>query len=124
MERAATLTDRTALTTAGSRSGHPSRVLDATLAAIDQVMINGSDVSAGQRGGDEGNRTPNPRLAKAVLCRLSYVPRVPEGPSRQDVTRPARAVGGAVSWWWPRARGRPDASCGPWRTRTLRPRGR
>src|SRR4051812_19954960 len=74
-------------------------------------------VSAGQCGGDEGNRTPNPRLAKAVLCQLSYVPRVPEGPSRQDVTRPARAVGGAVSWWWPRARGRPDASCGPWRTR-------
>src|SRR3712207_6707580 len=26
-------------------------------------------------GGDEGNRTPNPRLAKAVLCQLSYVPR-------------------------------------------------
>ena len=31
--------------------------------------------SAGQRSGDEGNRTPNPRLAKAVLCQLSYVPR-------------------------------------------------
>src|SRR5207244_4393226 len=30
-----------------------------------------------QRGparGDEGNRTPNPCLAKAVLCQLSYVP--------------------------------------------------
>src|SRR5690349_14248656 len=25
-------------------------------------------------GGDEGNRTLNPRLAKAVLCQLSYVP--------------------------------------------------
>src|SRR4051794_16110965 len=25
-------------------------------------------------GGDEGNRTPNPCLAKAVLCQLSYVP--------------------------------------------------
>jgi hypothetical protein len=24
--------------------------------------------------GDEENRTPNPRLAKAVLCQLSYVP--------------------------------------------------
>jgi hypothetical protein len=24
--------------------------------------------------GDEGNRTPNPCLAKAVLCQLSYVP--------------------------------------------------
>jgi hypothetical protein len=24
--------------------------------------------------GDEGNRTPNPRLAKAVLCQLSYGP--------------------------------------------------
>ncbi len=30
--------------------------------------------SAGHAGGDEGNRTPNPRLAKAVLCQLSYVP--------------------------------------------------
>ena len=27
--------------------------------------------------GDEGNRTPNPRLAKAVLCQLSYVPEDP-----------------------------------------------
>ena len=25
-------------------------------------------------GGDEGTRTPNPRLAKAVLCQLSYAP--------------------------------------------------
>ena len=25
-------------------------------------------------GGDEENRTLNPRLAKAVLCQLSYVP--------------------------------------------------
>ena len=25
-------------------------------------------------GGDEGTRTPNPRLAKAVLYHLSYVP--------------------------------------------------
>src|SRR5665213_1070914 len=25
-------------------------------------------------GGDEGNRTPDPRLAKAVLYQLSYVP--------------------------------------------------
>src|SRR5262245_36513413 len=28
-------------------------------------------------GGDEGTRTPNPCLAKAVLCQLSYVPRKP-----------------------------------------------
>src|SRR4051794_35663240 len=34
--------------------------------------------------GDEGNRTPNPRLAKAVLCQLSYVPR----------SRPESACGG------------------------------
>ena len=33
-------------------------------------------------GGDEGNRTPNPRLAKAVLCQLSYVPRVGPGAQR------------------------------------------
>src|SRR5919206_2682612 len=30
--------------------------------------------------GDEGNRTPNPRLAKAVLCQLSYVPGWEVGP--------------------------------------------
>lgn len=37
-----------------------------------------SYLAAGERpfraGGDEGNRTPNPCLAKAVLCQLSYVP--------------------------------------------------
>ena len=38
-------------------------------------------------GGDEGNRTPNPRLAKAVLCQLSYVP---GGPSLS--LRPAGAA--------------------------------
>jgi hypothetical protein len=27
-----------------------------------------------KESGDEGNRTPNPCLAKAVLCQLSYVP--------------------------------------------------
>src|SRR5882757_1768308 len=32
-------------------------------------------------GGDEGNRTPNPRLAKAVLCQLSYVPAADPGGS-------------------------------------------
>ena len=30
--------------------------------------------SSGGLRGDEGNRTPNPCLAKAVLCQLSYVP--------------------------------------------------
>ncbi len=33
-----------------------------------------TSISAGQNGGDEETRTPNPRLAKAVLCQLSYVP--------------------------------------------------
>src|SRR6266511_3899188 len=28
-------------------------------------------------GGDEGTRTPNPCLAKAVLCQLSYAPGLP-----------------------------------------------
>ena len=37
-----------------------------------------TDISAGQNGGDEETRTPNPRLAKAVLCQLSYVPQRPE----------------------------------------------
>ena len=45
--------------------------------------------------GDEGNRTPNPRLAKAVLCQLSYVP--------ED--EPGRASG-------PWAEGRPSVRAG------------
>src|SRR6476620_10491435 len=39
-------------------------------------------------GGDEENRTLNPRLAKAVLCQLSYVP---GSPARR------RAEGGRTS---------------------------
>jgi hypothetical protein len=34
----------------------------------------GSLLNTYHHGGDEGNRTPNPCLAKAVLCQLSYVP--------------------------------------------------
>src|SRR4051794_21524941 len=41
-----------------------------------------------REGGDEGNRTPNPRLAKAVLCQLSYVPWDP---------RTRRSAGGGVA---------------------------
>ena len=47
-------------------------------------QYSGSKVAAGQCSdeeklqvrtcGDEENRTLNPRLAKAVLCQLSYVP--------------------------------------------------
>ena len=37
-------------------------------------------------GGDEETRTPNPRLAKAVLCQLSYVP---ESRLPQRLTAPA-----------------------------------
>jgi hypothetical protein len=35
------------------------------------------EATHGNNSGDEGNRTPNPRLAKAVLCQLSYVPGAP-----------------------------------------------
>ena len=42
--------------------------------------------------GDEENRTPNPRLAKAVLCQLSYVPA-----AARDITSVAgSAAGGYV----------------------------
>jgi hypothetical protein len=37
--------------------------------------------------GDEGNRTPNPRLAKAVLCQLSYVPERPSARLRLGSAR-------------------------------------
>ncbi len=55
----------------------------------------GPTMSAGAlcAGGDEGNRTPNPRLAKAVLCQLSYVPVV------EQITRSrgrARSAGGGL----------------------------
>ena len=36
-----------------------------------------SDSTGPTASGDEGNRTLNPRLAKAVLCQLSYVPGSP-----------------------------------------------
>jgi hypothetical protein len=51
-----------------------SQPLNEQLDAIDQLMIAKQAVYAGPSRGDEGNRTPNPRLAKAVLCQLSYVP--------------------------------------------------
>jgi hypothetical protein len=59
------------------------------------------DLSDGFRwshgGGDEGNRTPNPRLAKAVLCQLSYVPvSVRTLPARRERRGVASAGGGLV----------------------------
>jgi hypothetical protein len=40
--------------------------------------------------GDEGTRTPDPRLAKAVLSQLSYIPRFPwtGGPERTRTSDP------------------------------------
>jgi hypothetical protein len=35
----------------------------------------GSGATEGLSGGDDGNRTHDPLLAKQVLCQLSYVPR-------------------------------------------------
>ena len=57
-------------------------------------------------GGDKGNRTPNPRLAKAVLCQLSYVPwRVPI-----TVPREAGSAGGGLV---PQVVGADTAEAGP-----------
>ena len=42
--------------------------------------------------GDEENRTPNPRLAKAVLCQLSYVPAA----ARDTTSVAGSAAGGYV----------------------------
>jgi hypothetical protein len=36
-------------------------------------------VSIGESGGDEETRTPDPLLAKEMLCQLSYVPRSTRG---------------------------------------------
>src|SRR4051794_40645238 len=57
-----------------------------------------ASVSAGHSGGDEGNRTPNPRLAKAVLCQLSYVPVLSEDVTRSGSSRgtPGSVLGGVV----------------------------
>src|SRR4051794_37727125 len=52
--------------------------------------VSGTGGSCGRHGdrghgsGDEGNRTPNPRLAKAVLCQLSYVPGRARWPRPRD----------------------------------------
>ena len=43
-------------------------------------------------GGDEGNRTPNPCLAKAVLCQLSYVPLTSGAGLRSSYGRLAQSV--------------------------------
>lgn len=45
-------------------------------------------MTSGNNSGDEENRTLNPRLAKAVLCQLSYVP---------GVGRSARVVRGCLA---------------------------
>jgi hypothetical protein len=44
-------------------------------------------------GGDEGTRTLNPRLAKAVLCQLSYVPQASASACRH---RPADGLPSAL----------------------------
>src|SRR3954453_20681486 len=53
-------------TAAGLQRAAPAHDQDAGLPGGASARCTGS--------GDEGNRTPNPRLAKAVLCQLSYVP--------------------------------------------------
>ena len=37
-----------------------------------------------KRGGDEETRTPDPLLAKEMLCQLSYVPQAPRNESRRE----------------------------------------
>jgi hypothetical protein len=57
-------------------------VIMKALSAVGPLVIDDAAAQAtittgsrdGAVGGDEGNRTPNPSLAKAVLCQLSYVP--------------------------------------------------
>ena len=44
-------------------------------------------VRAGEDGGDEETRTPDPLLAKEMLYRLSYVPADPEGDGGRFWTR-------------------------------------
>ena len=56
--------------------------------------------------GDEENRTLNPRLAKAVLCQLSYVPERtgPADPSEQITRWPvSRSVRQVCGWLRPTA---------------------
>ena len=97
---------------AGDRAGHPARhgPRGSTRASLNTCCrssrlsnplkvsafkASSSGVGARRRAsacGDEGTRTLNPRLAKAVLCQLSYVP------------RGAAVVGvsaGRVRWWLP-----------------------
>ena len=41
----------------------------------EEMVLNGSVLSTVKNGGAEGIRTPDPRLAKAVLSQLSYSPK-------------------------------------------------
>jgi hypothetical protein len=56
------------MTSAGSASAPPGR---GPLGSFDIRVCCRRDVRA---GGDEETRTPDPLLAKEMLCRLSYVP--------------------------------------------------
>jgi hypothetical protein len=48
---------------------------------MDQWSVGNSRLGACDRrsGGDEETRTPDPLLAKEMLCQLSYVPSLPRG---------------------------------------------
>ena len=54
----------------------PIYALLAFVIAQQTLLPNGFPLTA-PSGGDEGTRTPDPRLAKAVLSQLSYIPRLP-----------------------------------------------
>ena len=59
----------------------PSGPLVGGLARRTRIRGSLTDVgraAAGEGGGDEETRTPDPLLAKEMLCQLSYVP-LPEG---------------------------------------------
>ena len=64
---------------------------------------NSRNIVSEDRGGGEGTRTPDPLLAKQVLCQLSYTPTTVEGASSQ-----CRSTQSA--WWaWEDLNFRPHA---------------
>src|SRR3954465_15472226 len=81
---------------AASRTVSSVVVSSATFLLASNLTPNFARAKVGRTG---GNRTPNPRFWRPVLCRLSYCPSKPEGrrPSEPLTHAPGRLLGFPVS---------------------------
>ena len=56
--------------------GGSSRGWTRTIRLLRELLPKSEGLSADEGGGDEETRTPDPLLAKEMLCQLSYVPAI------------------------------------------------